>query len=237
MGKVLLVEDNKTAVKRIEQFISNIDGTLSVVACSEAGVAYTVAQREQIDIFILDIQLSDYKGTSLAKQVRSLPQYRYTPIIFESALAGEELWAYRDVKCYGFLIKPYTEEEFRAVFCEAMGLSAKLNKEEKRIQIQQKQFVFEYAVCDIAYMESFGKRVVIHTNLAGSGEKEDRISGYTLGRLLELVDSPSFVQCHKSYLVNKNYILQIDKTAGLIYLNGFQKPIPVGNKYQSEIWG
>lgn len=38
-----------------------------------------------------------------------------------------------------------------------------------------------------------------------------------MGILLKLVDSSSFVQCHKSYIVNKNHILQIDKTARLIY--------------------
>lgn len=134
--KILLVEDNHAAVVKIRQFIENIDTALELLTCKEAGAAYILAQKQKVDLFILDIQLKDYKGTSLAAQLRGLPEYKYTPIIFESALAGEELSAYREVKCYGFLIKPYTEAEFRAVLCDALGLSAHLHQEEKHIQIE-----------------------------------------------------------------------------------------------------
>ena len=68
------------------------------------------------------------KGTNLAKQLRELPEYKYTPIIFETALAGEELSAYRDVKCYSFLVKPFGEEEFAAAFRDALGLSKQMNQ-------------------------------------------------------------------------------------------------------------
>lgn len=136
--KILLVEDNQAAVVKIRQFIENIDTALELLTCKEAGAAYILAQKQKVDLFILDIQLKDYKGTSLAAQLRGLPEYKYTPIIFESALAGEELSAYREVKCYGFLIKPYTEAEFRAVLCDALGLSAHLHQEEKYIQIEAK---------------------------------------------------------------------------------------------------
>lgn len=75
-------------------------------------------RENEIALFIIDIQLEDYKGTDLAKQLRGLPEYRYTPIIFETELAGEELSAYRDVKCYSFLVKPFGEKEFAEAFRE-----------------------------------------------------------------------------------------------------------------------
>lgn len=81
MGKILLVEDNIAAVKKIKQFVDKIDKELHMLSCADASSAYTIAQNEEISLFILDIQLSDYKGTSLAKQLRNLPQYKYTPII------------------------------------------------------------------------------------------------------------------------------------------------------------
>ena len=36
-----------------------------------------LAQKQKVDLFILDIQLKDYKGTSLAAQLRGLPEYKY----------------------------------------------------------------------------------------------------------------------------------------------------------------
>lgn len=43
----------------------------------------------QIDLFILDIQLPDYRGTQLGKHLRALPEYCFTPILFTTELDGE----------------------------------------------------------------------------------------------------------------------------------------------------
>lgn len=173
MSKILLVEDNPDAVKRIIRYINKIFAELDVVSFPEAGDALQYAKANDISLFILDIQLEDYKGTNLAKQLRELPEYKYTPIIFETALAGEELSAYRDVKCYSFLVKPFGEEEFVTAFRDALGLSKQMSQQAKTIQIEQKQFILEYVTQDIAYIEAFGKKLVIHTSSRLSGIKED----------------------------------------------------------------
>ena len=129
MSIILLVEDNRIAVKKIVEYISRISAKFNVVSFPEAGGALRYAKENEISLFVLDIQLEDYKGTHLAKQIRELPEYKYTPIIFETALAGEELSAYRDVKCYSFLIKPFSEKEFTEVFTEAIGLSERINRQ------------------------------------------------------------------------------------------------------------
>ena len=118
-----------------------------------------------------------------------------------------------------------------------MGLSKQINSQAKTVRIEQKQFILEYAVQDIAYIEAFGKRLVIHTISRLAGVKEDTISGYTLSGLLALLDDPAFVQSHKSYVVNKSHIEKIDKSGRKIFLKGFADTIPIGNKYQAELWG
>lgn len=237
VGKILLVEDNLNAVKRIVEYIRRISSELEVISLAEAGEALQYADKNEISLFILDIQLADYKGTHLAGQLRALPKYKYTPIIFETAMAGEELSAYRDVKCYSFLIKPFGEEEFTTAFRDAMGLSEQMNPQDQTIRIEQKQFILEYAAADIVYVEAFGKKLVVHTNHHVLGIREDTISGYTLTGMLELLDKFSFVQCHKSFIVNTAYVEKIDKTGRKILLKGCIGEIPVGNKYQSALWG
>lgn len=237
MQKILLVEDNKAAADKIQKFIKNIDSQYEVTVFSKAADAYAYAYNVPIDLFILDIQLTDYKGTNLARQLRELQIYQYTPIIFETAIAGEELNAYRDVNCYGYLLKPFNEEEFVTVFSKAIGLSACLSGTSKTIRLEQKQFIFEYNLSEIMYLESFGKRIVIHTYNPRLGAKEDTISGYSLMKLLEMLGEKDFIQCHKSYIVNKNYIEQINKTDKMIMIKECGIKIPVGNKYQSAVWG
>lgn len=63
------------------------------------------------------------------------------------------------MKCYSFLVKPFDEEEFAAAFRDALGLSKQMNQQAKTIQIEQKQFILEYAAQDIAYIEAFGKNL------------------------------------------------------------------------------
>ena len=109
-------------------------------------------------------------------------------------------------------------------------------REQKKIQIEQRQFILEYRVGEIAYLEAFGKKIVIHTNGKGLGIKEDVISGYTLAGLCKLISAPAFVQCHKSYIVNKDHIEKIDKVNRQIILRGFEKTIPIGSKYQALLW-
>lgn len=237
MGKIVLAEDNPAAVKQLTRFIQNISAALEVVSFSEAAEALRYAKENDVALFILDIQLVDYKGTNLARQLRLLPKYKYTPIIFETALAGEELFAYRDVKCYSFLIKPFDEAEFAAAFCEAMGLAEQMTGPAKTLQIEQKQFVLEYPLADIAYIEAFGKKLVIHTYNRALGPTADTLSGYTLSAMLALIAEPAFIQCHKSYIVNTAYIEKIDKAGQRIVLTGFAETLPIGNKYQASLRG
>ena len=89
----------------------------------------------------------------------------------------------------------------------------------------------------IAFLEAFGKKVVIHTNSDRLGIKQDTISGYSLSGLLSLIDHASFVQCHKSYIVNKSHIEKIHKSEKRIFLKGFETPVPIGNKYQAGLRG
>lgn len=69
MSKILLVEDNPDAVKRIIRYINKIFAELDVVSFPEAGDALQYAKANDISLFILDIQLEDYKGrTSIELQ-------------------------------------------------------------------------------------------------------------------------------------------------------------------------
>lgn len=237
MSQMLLVEDDDAIVKLVCKYIADVDSSITVNSFAKAMDALHYAKNHSIDLFILDIQLLDYKGTSLAKQIRAIPVYQYTPIVFATALAGEELSAYREVKCYSFLIKPFTKEEFTVAFRDALGLSQHMHIPSKTIRIEQKQFIFEYELKNILYIESFGKKIVIHSNRNKETPQEDVVSGYGLLKLLELIDDSTVIQCHKSFLVNTLYIEGIDKQNNCICLKNVSVKIPIGNKYQSALWG
>lgn len=55
MSKVLLVEDNTSAVKKIVRYIDNISADLEVHSVSEAGEALQYAKANDVSLFILSV--------------------------------------------------------------------------------------------------------------------------------------------------------------------------------------
>lgn len=226
---IVIVEDDINISDLIYKTINEIYPNTESVIFENAKDALDYANFNNIDIFLLDIQLNDYKGTLLANQIRLIDKYKYTPIVFITALANEELYAYREIKSYSFLTKPFTKDELLKTITDVVEYKKHLNPESKKLKITQKLFVFEYDLKGIIYIESFGKKLEIHLN-----KGSEVISGYSLKSIFELIDDSSFIQCHKSYIVNKNYVEKIDKVNKIIYLSNLEN-IPVGKKFESNV--
>ena len=231
MAQILLVEDDAAASELIQQYTEVLCGKHQLTIFSTATAALNWSDEHSVDLFILDIQLPDYRGTELGKQIRTIPRYRFTPILFTTELAGEELLAYREIKCYEFLVKPFTQEQFTNAVSAALDLGKQMRKAVPVLRIEQKQFLFEYGLEQILYIESFGKKAVIHSISQGK-ELNDQISGYSLVRLLEMAGPGNLIQCHKSFLINPIYITKIDKGSKTLWLKNCKDTIPIGEKYQ-----
>lgn len=233
MTRILIVEDDEKIQAFLTNTINQINDTIEIFTTTNASKALQLAKEELIDIFLVDIQLEDYKGTDLVEQLRALPQYKFTPIIFETAVITEELRAYRDWKCYHYLIKPYTQVEVEKVLKEVLELVEVTKPDNRSLKIEQKQFIFEFRLMEIMYIESFGKNMRIHLLKNGVTMFED-IKGYSLKKLANLL-TDSFVQCHKSYVINTAYMERIDKTEDTIKLTNSSNSIPIGDKYRKGV--
>ena len=234
LAQILLVEDDTAASELIRQYTEALCGKHQLTAVSTATAALNWSDKHSVDLFILDIQLPDYRGTELGKQIRTMPRYRFTPILFTTELAGEELGAYREIKCYDFLVKPFTQEQFTNAISAALDMGRQMRKTIPVLRIEQKQFLFEYGLEQILYIESFGKKAVIHSISQGK-ELNDQISGYSLARLLEMAGPGNLIQCHKSFLINPIYITKIDKGSKTLWLKNCKDAIPIGEKYQHNL--
>ena len=234
MAQILLVEDDTTASELIRQYTEALCGKHQLTTVSTATAALNWSDKHSVDLFILDIQLPDYRGTELGKQIRTMPRYRFTPILFTTELAGEELGAYREIKCYDFLVKPFTQEQFTNAISAALDMGRQMRKAVPVLRIEQKQFLFEYGLEQILYIESFGKRAVIHSISQGK-ELNDQISGYSLARLLEMAGPGNLIQCHKSFLINPIYIAKTDKGSKTLWLKNCKDTITIGEKYQHNL--
>ena len=237
---ILIAEDEPHIEKLLISCVQEVSPSADIYTTGRSSEALNIARNQAIDLFILDIQLEDYKGTLLAHELRSMERYSYTPIVFATALANEELTAYRQIKCYSFLIKPFTKEEVINALHDTIRYSQHLALDQRdkprMLRIEQKSHIFEYEQDLIVYIESFGKHLELHVKSAQeSSIRSDRISGLSLKKMTEMLGDDTFAQCHKSYIINTSYISKIDKSEGFVVLTGVSAAIPIGNKFRDAL--
>ncbi|HIQ74226.1 MAG TPA: response regulator transcription factor [Candidatus Cottocaccamicrobium excrementipullorum] len=119
------------------------------------------------------------------------------------------------VNLSGFLVKPVDRVILERNLQKAMLTSQK--PRDRRLEIKYKNAVISVLYEDIIYLESMGHTIVIHT------EGRDYQSYDRLERVLAALPE-HFLHCHKSYVVNMNYIRTMDKKK-LILVNGKEIPI------------
>lgn len=231
---VLIIEDDVKIQGLLVQALQELELKLQWTLTDSAGEAYELAQKTYFDFFIVDIQLVDYKGTDLVEQIRQLPSYKFSPIVFATAVISEELHAYRDLKCFYYLIKPYTKLEIQRVIHEVLEYLKHVKIERASLRIEQKGFIFEYPLQDILFIESFGKKMSLHIITEGGIVRTEQIAGYSLKGLLSLLDD-HFVQCHKSYVLNTSHIEYINKVENIVKLRNHSSLIPIGTKYRKDL--
>ncbi|MGE7921509.1 LytR/AlgR family response regulator transcription factor [Viridibacillus sp. NPDC093762] len=230
---VLIIEDDQAIQKFLKNTLEILPQEFKIYHTESAAEALNLAKNIEMDFFIVDIQLVDYKGTDLVKQLRTMPTYMYTPIVFETAVLTEELYAYRELKCFYYLVKPFTQLECQKVIQDVLQYLSHIQIDEKKLRIEQKGFIFEYQLKDLLYIESFGKKIFLHIKRDGNLMKE-MISSYSLKAIMEKLDN-RFIQVHKSFIINQDMVEQIDKVEQTIRLRDEDTLIPIGLKYRHYI--
>ena len=152
------------------------------------------------DLILMDIHLgsSTLNGFETAVRIRKLNQN--VPIAFLTASRDYAVESY-DVDAVAYLLKPVQEEKLFALF-------SKLSRAEvpKCLSVKRRGCTKILDYRDILYMESSGHRVVIHLH-----EKGDEVVYYKLDELENALCDERFIRCHKSFLVNMDYVTAADK--------------------------
>ena len=99
-----------------------------------------------------------------------------------------------------------------------------INDSFKTYQIIQGTIKIILRISQIIYIESFNHHIVIHCK---SGELIERKQ---LSKFIKDISSDSFIQVHKSFVVNKEHIKMVEKKQ-LVLTD--EKIIPIGKKYSN----
>lgn len=153
--------------------------------------------REDLKIVFLDVYMGDILGTDAAKKMRALG-YRGS-IIFCTTSEDYALDGFR-VQADGYLVKPYTYEEFREAIAR---LSELLRNEVKRISFVSERIEYDIPITDIIMIETSNKGCVVHTIF------EDLFTWTKLKEFVGNIDTDNFYQVGRYSLINMDAIEQV----------------------------
>jgi len=218
MYKIAICDDEIDCAKGIakileDQFIKKSFDAKVTIITDRQDIIYKAIEQKEIDILILDIIFKNTgkNGIDFANDLRKINKdfylvfltanFRYMPLSFES-------------KTFDFLLKPINKnliDNFVDRLIDEFSI-----KNSKFLHLNQSLVV---KINSIVYIEKIKNKSYIYA-LSGTYS-----STVTLDALLDSLPN-NFVKCHRSYIINKEFISTVDhKKNTIIFENGLKCPI------------
>ena len=171
------------------------------------------AEENDYDLLLLDIEMGDMDGVTMAKQLRRTNDT--VQIVFITGYSDYISEGY-EVAALHYLMKPVKEEKLFAVLDRA---TEKLSRNEKVLNFEVSREMVRVPVYQIRYADVFGNYVTIHAT-------QDITVKMTLGDLEKQLDE-RFYRVGRSVIVNLTQISRVTK-AEIKLLDGTAIPLPRG---------
>ena len=182
---------NKPISKEIIQYENGVD------------LLHDVEDDMWFDIVFLDIYMNDLLGIDVAHKLRSLGYRGH--IIFLTATADFAVDSY-EVEALGYLLKPQSFEKLSQVMDRAirtMTTNTYLVKNHSKI--------IRVPYHEILYVESMNSKCIMHCC-----NDQSYVIYKRLTTIEHELNDKRFLRCHQSYLVNMDYIHQVDSQFTLV---------------------
>ncbi|HRG82162.1 MAG TPA: LytTR family DNA-binding domain-containing protein [Chitinophagaceae bacterium] len=222
--KVLIVEDEELAVKKLQKTLAAVDDTIEVAGVTDS-IEETVnwlQSNPAPDLVLMDIELADGQSFEIFKltEVKS-------PVIFTTSYDEFALKAFK-VNSVDYLLKPVQQDELQAAlekYHKLKGntkteltldslvkeLQQKLQPREfrKRFLVKHAQKLVSIEVEDIAYFYSDGRLNFFKTN-----DNRKFVVDYTMDELEEMLNPEDYFRISRSFYVSVNSIDKIEDYFG-----------------------
>lgn len=228
MKKILILEDNPVMLEHLQNIVEEVDQSNVVYAFTNTKDAYQCAMERTIDLFIIDIILDtsrpgDASGLKFAENIRRLEHYGFTPVIFVTSLEDAKAYTYENLHCYSFIEKPFDPDRMRRMVQQCLRFPG--NREHnKTLYFRKDGIILAVEREEIVYAESIEHIMHIHTK---QGDVL-KIPYITIKKLLDEIDSPTFIQCSRSTVVNEKFIHNVDIPNRVIQLKDRLGSVEIG---------
>lgn len=207
--KCIIIEDQPPAQRILKTFISKVEHLELIKIFSEAYTAQEFLEKNNIDLIFLDIHLPRMSGIEFLKTMPNHPS-----VILTTAFSDYAIESY-EYNVIDYLLKPFSFERFSMATDKAKKTIPYQNK--KFIHVKSGYDIIKVLSDDILYLKSDGDYTEIVTL------NKTHLSADTLKVWLEKLDD-SFLQIHKSYIVNSTHILKVSSNK-LLLVNDIKTPL------------
>jgi len=221
--KILIVEDEDLAVKKIQKTLSEVDGDAEVIGVTDS-IQSTVNWLEENnapDLILMDIELSDGQSFEIFSRTKVK-----SAVIFTTSYDEFALKAFK-VNSIDYLLKPVQKEELSAALDKFKNMSGSYKPAEKNEinmdalvkELQQKlqpkdyrkrflvkhgQKLVSIETDDIAYFFSDGR-----LNFFKTFDNRKFVVDYTMDELEDMLDPQRYFRISRSFYISVASIDQI----------------------------
>ena len=223
MLKIYVCEDIEVQRDKIQQVIENIvlmedlDMELSCVSENPYRILEKVKETKEVGIYFLDIELgTDMTGLTLAQEIRKYDPRGFIIFITTHSEMSYMTFIYK-LEALDFILKDDPEQLGKRVYECILKANQRFasvnNKVQANFSVKVNEKVYTVDYDEILFFETSPNvhKIILHC--------KNRQMEF-LGKIKEIekeVDE-RFYRCHRSFLVNKDHIREIDFQKRVIYM-------------------
>lgn len=224
----MVVDDEPMAREIISSFVGKIHNLELVATCKNVSEAFSILQKESIQLIFLDINMPEISGLSLAKSIQYKSQVIFTTAYREYAVEGFDLQA------VDYLLKPISFDRFLKAVQKYFDLhvSKEIIHQEKVSEVKENSIfvrsdrkMVKVRFNKIKYVESLGDYVKIFS------DNKIIVTRETISNIESKLPSKEFLRTHRSYIVSVNKINSF--TNEFVELD--KKAIPISRSYKDNV--
>lgn len=225
MITIAVCDDEKYIADQVKKLTAhffrekNMEASIVWFSCGEELLQYD----KSIDILFLDIQMKGVDGMETARKLRSR---NFKGFLIFITILKEMVFQSFEVQAYDYLLKPIEEKQFTRTMDRLLVSMKQVSEDKLLVQKGYERSIISFE--DIVFAEIIDRKVYLHLTSSDVVDFYDRIEN------LESRLDGRFFRCHRSYLINLQYLKSYKN--GAAYMENGEE-IPVSRLRSKEFSG